>query len=108
MEAGKLNRLITIERRTGDRDLAGGADPGGWVRVAKVWANIQKKSGLETIKSDTPISVVRASIRIRYLTGIDAGMRIRHGSTIYAIKAVVSDEVRRRHVDLVCETGALR
>lgn len=30
-------------------------------------------------------------------------MRVLHGETVYQIKAVLPDEARRDHVDLVCE-----
>lgn len=74
-----------------------------WVKVADVWADIRHKSGLETIKADAETSIVKASIRIRYRTGIDAGMRVLHGSRVYDIKAVLPDVATRQHVDLVCE-----
>lgn len=103
MRAGQLNRRITIERKTGGVDAIGQPLPEGWEEVVTVWAHIKHLSGSETIKAGAEVSAVRASIRIRYRTGLDAGMRVLHGETVYQIKAVLPDEARRDHVDLVCE-----
>ena len=102
MQAGRLNRRCTLQAPGTTTDALGQPIP-GWTDVATVWADIRMKSGLEAIKADAVTSTVRASIRIRYRTGLDASMRVLHGSTAYAIKAVLPDEARREHVDLVCE-----
>lgn len=103
MRAGQLNRLVTIQRLTQIKDEIGQIIGTDWTDVATVWANIRHLSGAEAIKADAPTSKVRASIRIRYRAGIDAGMRVLHGSTAYDIQAVLPDEIGRRHIDLVCE-----
>lgn len=103
MRAGQLNRLVTIQRLTQIKDGIGQIIGTDWTDVATVWANIRHLSGTEAIKADAPTSTVRASIRIRYRAGVDAGMRVLHGSTAYDIQAVLPDEIGRRHIDLVCE-----
>lgn len=106
VEAGKLNKRIVIQRPGMDRDELGQLIP-AWQDVPPpCWASILHRSGLETIKADTSISVVKASIRIRYRLDIDATMRVLHKSVVYEIKAVLPDEVGHEYVDLVCETGA--
>ena len=74
-----------------------------WTDVAQVWANIINKSGLQAIRADQPVSIVQASIRVRRLTNVDAGMRVLHGSTVYEIVAVLQDESSRKWTDLVCQ-----
>lgn len=106
-QAGKLNSRVTIQAPGTAQDDAG-QPLAAWSDVATVWANIALKSGLETIKGDAPVSVVQASIRIRYRTDLNAGMRVVHGSTQYDIRAVLPDNGRREFTDLVCETGARR
>lgn len=102
MNAGQLNRQVTIQRRVTGVDKIG--QPINTTEVvAKVWANIRHTSGLEAIKGGAETSVTKASIRIRYRAGIDASMTVLHGSTTYQIKAVLPDEARREHLDLVCE-----
>lgn len=102
MRSGSLNSRIKIQKKGGVTNSWGEPDPDSWTDVVTVWANIRHQSGSESIKSDKPTSEVRASIRIRWRTGIDAGMRVLHGSTVYSIDAVLPDAVGRVHLDLVC------
>lgn len=102
MDAGTLNRKISIQRPSTTVDAIG-QPVQGWTEVASVWADIRHQTGMEATKADAPVSTVRASVRIRYRTGLDAGMRVVHGDTVYSIKAVLPDAQYRAHVDLVCE-----
>jgi SPP1 family predicted phage head-tail adaptor len=63
-------------------------------------------SGLEAIKAGASVSVVQASIRVRYRAGITAGMRVLVDSVAYNITAVQPDVGGREFVDLVCEVVA--
>jgi SPP1 family predicted phage head-tail adaptor len=105
MRAGSLNNLITIQQ------LAAGQDEIGqpvqtWSDFATEWADIRHQSGLETIKADAVTSTVRASIRIRYRSDLNSGMRVLHGATAYNILAVLPDLARKEYVDLACEVVA--
>lgn len=84
-------------------DAWGQPIPDHWVKVHDLWASIKHPSGSQSIKADAPTSTVRASIRVRYRTDIDASMRVAHGATTYEIQAVLPDEEKREHVDLVCQ-----
>lgn len=103
LDAGTLNRKITIQNKGDGTDDWGTPLPNVWVDVCKPWASIKSLSGLGTIKADAQTSVVKASIRIRYRTDIAAGMRALHGATVYDIKAVLQDHAGREFTDLVCE-----
>ncbi|NMF98390.2 phage head closure protein [Aromatoleum toluolicum] len=107
MDSRRLNRKVTIQRQTAEQDAAGQPLTTWGNLIAsgdgKVWANILHLSGSESIKANADASTVRASIRIRYRTDVDAGMRVMHGAVVYDIKAALPDEVRREYVDLVCE-----
>lgn len=102
MQAGKLNRRVTIQYQGAGHDEWNQPIP-AWADLVTVWANIRHLSGRETIKADAVTSTVRASIRIRYRADVDAGMRVIHQGTVYSIVAVLPDEQRREYVDLVCE-----
>lgn len=67
-----------------------------------MWANIRHLSGSESIRSDRPVSEVKASIRVRYRDDLTAGMRVVHGGSTYEVEAVLADLVGRQHLDLVC------
>ena len=105
MQAGRLNRRCTLQQPGTTTDALGQPVP-GWTDVATVWGDIRMKSGLESIKAGASVSVVQASIRVRYRAGITAGMRVVHNLTAYNITAVQPDVGGREFVDLVCEVVA--
>lgn len=98
-----LNRRVLVQRPSGARDAIGQPVPDDWVDVAPLWANIKHQSGVSAIRANADASTVPASIRVRYRTDLDAAMRILHGSTVYAIKAVMPDEQSRQYTDIACE-----
>jgi len=102
MQAGRLNRRVTLQAPGTTQDELGQPIP-GWTDVATVWGDIRMKSGLESIKAGASVSVVQASIRVRYRAGITAGMRIVHNLQAYNIVAVLPDVGAREYIDLVCE-----
>ena len=102
MQAGRLNRRVTLQSPSQSVDEIGQPIP-GWADVATVWADIRMKSGLESIKAGASVSVVQASIRIRYRAGVNAGMRVVHNLQAFNIVAVMPDVGGREYVDLVAE-----
>ncbi len=100
-----MNRRCQLQSPSQSVDELGQPIP-GWTDVATVWADIRMKSGLESIKAGASVSVVQASIRVRYRAGINAGMRIVHNLTAYNITAVMPDVGGREYVDLVAEVVA--
>ena len=105
MQAGRLNSRCTLQAPGTATDEIGQPIP-GWTDVATLWADIRMKSGLESIKAGAPVSVVQASIRVRYRAGITAGMRVVHNLQAYNIVAVLPDVGAREYIDLVCEVVA--
>lgn len=105
MDFSKLKHRITIQSKSGGVDELG-QPLNTWVDVATPRASIIHKSGLQALKADAETSITAASFRIRYKSGLTAGMRIVRGADIYDIKAVLPDLEGRRWVDLICEIGA--
>lgn len=105
VNTGQLNRRISLQMLTGGQDALG-QPVQTWTEIAQVWADIRHLSGMQAIQADAHISTVRASIRVRYRSGLAAGMRVVHGATVYAIRAVLPDETDRQAVDLACEVVA--
>jgi SPP1 family predicted phage head-tail adaptor len=105
MQAGRLDSRVTIQAPGTTTDALGQPIP-SWTDVALVWASIRHLSGVEAIKADATVSTVKASIRIRYRTGMNAGMRVVHGAQVYSIEAVMPDVGGREFVDLVAEVVA--
>lgn len=105
VQAGKFNRRITLQAPATGQDAAG-QPLNGWVDVAQLWADIRTTGGLEAIKAGAATSVVQRSVRLRWRTGLNAGMRVLHGAAVYNVLAVLPDEATRQFVDLVCQEVA--
>jgi len=101
LRAGRLRDRIEIQRKTGGKDAWGTPLPEAWVLHVKVWANVRHLTGSSTIKAGADTSIVKASIRIRRRTDVDAGMRVLFGTVVYEIDAVLPGDTRE-HIDLVC------
>lgn len=104
MDAGILRDRVLIQAPDGLTDEMGGPlENPGWVDYDEIWAAIKHQSGVEAMRADSPTSIVKASIRIRWRTDINATMRVVHGVVKYSIKAVLPNYATREYVDLVCE-----
>lgn len=102
MQIGKRNRKVQLQARAaGEDDL--GQPNGAWETFASPWANVVHQSGFEAIKAGAETSVVKASINVRYRTGLTTGIRVVLGATTYEVKAVLPDEQDKRFVNLACE-----
>jgi SPP1 family predicted phage head-tail adaptor len=104
MLAGMLNRRVVITQQSTDQDDYG-QPVQTWTEVATCWANIANKSGLQTILSDAQDSEVHSSIRIRYRTDIEPGMRLslpQFPDLVFQVQAVMPDHAGRVFTDLVC------
>jgi len=101
MDIGDFNKRIILQSQSSTYDLAG-QQVESWSTFATVWANIKHNSGLETIKSDALASTVKTSIRIRYLSGVHAGMRVIYSGLQYEVTAVLPHVDEKRYIDLVC------
>jgi|GEM_PF-492561 len=101
--AGQLRDPIYIQRKTGGKDAWGTPLPEAWesITAKPIWSNFRFQSGSESIRSGADVSIVRASARIRWRTGIDPGMRVLFGTQVFDIEAVLPSG-DRKHVDLVC------
>lgn len=100
MKAGQLRQRVILQTQVTTQDAIGQPST-TWVDTLTLWADVRYVSGLSAIKSGADVSVSKVSIRLRFLS-VSAGQRIRHGSVIYAIEAVLLD-AKKAYVDLVCE-----
>ncbi len=107
LSAGQLNRRITISRRVTGQD-SWGQPATTWETVATVWAHFlapRGRAAAEEIAAGRELSATPYSVRIRYRTGIDSGMRVTEGADVYTIAQVLPDVAGRVYVDLVCVAG---
>lgn len=113
MRAGSLNRRVRIERNGGGQDEAG-QPINGWIEVATVWCNVVMQSGKETMQANAEVGSATASIRIRYRTDIDNGMRavlLKYvdgqpvEDVVFNILKALPNVGSREYTDLACSTG---
>ena len=93
MQAGKMDRLITIEQATSTRDTVGDAVP-TWSTFATVWARKVRSRGTEQFKAERETAEREIRLEIRYLAGLDETMRIRFDGQIFDIEDL--EEIGRR------------
>ena len=94
MNPGRLNRRITVQQQSSVQDEVG-QPVQTWADHASLWADVRTQGGLEAIKAGG----------VRMVAGINAGMRVLLGESVYNITAVLPDEAGRRHMDLLCEVA---
>lgn len=96
MQAGELDRRITIERYSATtNDL--GEEVGSWTPLATVWAAKTDIRDSERFVAQQVNSSITTRFQIRYLTklaDLDAKDRLTHGELVYGIVAV--KEIGRR------------
>lgn len=78
MNIGRLDRRIRIEQNSGTQETAYGTTSASWTTFATVWAQVQDvlPSKAESQGDGVRIENKPARIRIRYLSGLTAAMRV--------------------------------
>jgi len=100
MRAGTLRQKVLIQQNTPSRDSYG-AEVEAWTDYAEVWASIEPARGREFWESQQVNAEVTGKIRIRYLEEVTPKMRVKHGSRIFEIIAVINPEERNRELQLM-------
>ena len=76
MQAGTLDRRVTIQQQVTTRD-AYGAEVVQWLNLVTLWANKREAVGLEAFQADQVAqATASATFRIRYRSGLQAKMRL--------------------------------
>ena len=104
LAAGTLDKRVTIEAPTSTRNAIGEAVP-GWSVFAAAWASIEPLQGREFWAQQQVQSEVTVRIRIRYLAGVTAAMRVVGGPKVYTILAVINPGDANEELQLMCSEG---
>lgn len=102
LTAGQLKHRVKLKRPASGFDALGQPTV-GMDLVATVWADIRLPSGLATVKADSDVSQVKASIRIRMRRDVQPGWCAEYRGHDFLIDAVLPDEQGLASVDLVCK-----
>ncbi|RUY31699.1 head-tail adaptor protein [Mesorhizobium sp. M7A.F.Ca.US.001.04.1.1] len=98
MRAGKLDRIIAIERKT-ETVSPTGAVVTAWLNIATVRAEIVTQSASEFLTRFGEAESGTIVFRVRYLAGITTADRVTYSGQVYDLKEV-TEIGRRRGLEL--------
>ena len=101
-----MRQRLGIERPVRSADGGGGAVE-TWETVAEVWGAVIPVTGGERVEADAVTGGVTHEIWLRYRTEVSADMRLRLGSRLFEVRAVIDVEERRRFLRCLCEEREL-
>lgn len=103
INAGKLDRRITLQTATQTRGAAGGFTS-SWVDTATVWAEYMPQGGREFRAAGALHAETSVLFRIRYRAATTADMRISFGGALYDIISI-AEEGRREALLIQAKTA---
>jgi SPP1 family predicted phage head-tail adaptor len=105
MNAGSLNKYITLQQSTRVSDGMGGFTL-TYADVASLWAAIWPISANETVAANATTMVVSHRIRIRYRSVLKASWRIKFGARYFAIVGIINPNERCEWLDILCKEAS--
>jgi len=103
---GALRHRLILERPLHDDD-GGGGESGNWQEVATLWAAIRPLRGGENYIAGQTDSRISHEIILRWREGLAPEMRLRQGSRIFEILAVINVDEKNAWARLLCEERGL-
>ncbi len=102
MGAGAYRHRITLQQATETRDSLGGTVQ-AWATFATVWAAIEPLSGRELLQAQQVQAEVTHRVRLRYMNGVTAELRVLFGTRYFNILSAVNVQERNREIVLTCK-----
>lgn len=102
---GTLRNRITFQEEAETADDGGGYAL-AWTNITtapSVWASIEALSGREALRAMQLEHPVSHQIICRHRTDITAKMRIKYGTRMFNIRAVLLDENQKRFMTILAE-----
>ena len=97
MNAGRLDRLVSIQYPTISTDSFGASGAITWTTLTtQMWARMETSLSSESVSADKVESTYPVKWTMRYSTQINESMRIVYERQNYVIKGI--REVTRRHL----------
>jgi len=108
MQAGKLDRRITIESKTSTRDTVGGKIE-SWSILLERWASHRELGAKAAVSGNEKDRLFYGEgdtiFVIRYDAQVDANMRINYNGKIYAVEAVREFGTGRQvFMEIICNS----
>ena len=103
-------RAATLRHRVVLQSAADTADGGGggatvWSDTATLWASIEPLKGTERLTAQQLESRLTHRVRLRHRSDVTTAMRVKFGTRIFNIRAVINPDERDRLLELLCEEG---
>lgn len=102
MQAGKLDKRVTLQQLNRTADGAGGWEE-VWANVATVWARVSPLRGGERYEAQRVQANLSHKVTIRHRAGTTPAMRILYGTRVLQITAVIDPDERHEVLELLCE-----
>lgn len=88
MNIGRLNRRISIHRRTISKD-SWNHDVESWGEYARTWSDVKRKDGSESQIGEQRVTINKTEFIIRFRTDIQTTDLIEYESEFYDIESIV-------------------
>lgn len=95
MNAGRLDRRVTIEAKDNSIRFDDNGPNVGWIERAVVWANVKHTGGTESDEGKQMVQKNSAEFTIRYISTIETTDRILFEGNYYHITSI--NEIGRRN-----------
>lgn len=109
LQAGALDRQITIEQATVTRDATDGSEVLTWSTWATVWAQVLESAtsgGDESMRDSVAAYGRPTKVRVRWRAGIEPTMRLNLGSGRLLQITGTAAIGRREYVEMACREWA--
>lgn len=110
MEAGKLNRRITLEERTTQKN-AYGHEIDAWTPLATIWASVKPIGGREKLRANAIGADLTHTVLVRYQKRFlpptyAAALRISYDGRIFNIVSARDVDEAHREIVFDCVEGS--
>lgn len=101
---GKLRHRVTIQSESTTADGGGGFTL-AWTDVTTVWAAVEPLKGAERLRGQQLEAAVTHKITIRHRSDVTTKQRLKFGTRLFNVRAVINPDERDRWLELLCEEG---
>jgi len=105
MNAGRMDRRITLQRKSSSQDSFGQPIE-TWADISTVWAEVVPVSGNERFVSQQVIAEADTLFKIRYMSGLTPLDRVVYDGRTYDVKGVIEIGRRREGMQIAAMTRA--
>lgn len=105
MSARRLNRVVSIQRRSTTQDATGQQVTTWSMLLPSVSAEILPLSGRELMAAQAVRAEVDHQVTIRYRPGITAADRLVYQGRVFNIHAVMDQDTRHVWLTILCSEG---